>query len=136
MWQRLPYPLVCLVLGLALGWLPMLFHGPIPEKFNLHYIRGAVAVWGWYVARLLIGLLVGITVVPSRWYVRGPLCGLLMLVPLGFMSLSIQECGPWCMFWNCFTATLVGTTVAGLAFLITGRHHALSETSRAEKSHD
>lgn len=130
MLQRFPYPLVCAVLGLALGWLPMIFHGPIPEKYNIHYIRGAIAVWGWYVARALIGLLVGITSSPARWYLRGPLCGLLMLLPLGFVSLATPECGPTCMFWNCFTAMLVGTTVAGLAFLITGRHHLFSGPSR------
>lgn len=121
--RRLPYPLVCLLLGLALGWLPMLFHGPIPEKYNIHYIRGALAVWGWYNARLLIGFLVGITAWPARWYLRGPLCGLLMLFPLGFVSLATPECGWTCMFWNCVTAMCVGATVAGLAFLITGRQH-------------
>src|SRR5262245_30856327 len=102
--RTLPYPLVCAVLGLFLGWLPSFFHGPIPEKYNLHYIRGAVAVWAWYNARMLIGLLVGITAWPPQWYLRGPLCGLLMLGPLGFMSLATPECGPPCMFWNCTSA--------------------------------
>jgi hypothetical protein len=129
MLRRVPYPLLCALLGFALGWLPMLFHGPIPEKYNIHYIRGAVAVWGWYVARELIGLLVGITAVPARWYLRGPLCGLLMLVPLGFVSLATPECGPTCMFWNCVTAMCVGLTVAGLAYLITGRDHRFDRSN-------
>jgi len=57
--SRLPYALLCALLGAALGWLPMLVHGPIPEKYNIRYIRGEVAVWGWYSARLLIGFLIG-----------------------------------------------------------------------------
>jgi len=28
------------------------------------------------------------------------------------------------MFWNDVTATAIGLTVAGVAFLLTGRHHA------------
>jgi hypothetical protein len=123
MLRRVPYPLLCALLGLALGWLPILFHGPIPEKYNIHYIRGAVAVWGWYVARAAVGTLVGITAVPPQWYLRGPLCGLFMMVPLGFVSIATPECGPPCMFWNCFTAALVGAAVGGLAYLITGRNH-------------
>ena len=61
----------------------MFLHGPIPEKFNLFYLRGAVAVWSWYTARLLIGFMVGITCWPRRWYLRGPLCGFLMMLPPG-----------------------------------------------------
>jgi hypothetical protein len=90
---RLPYPLLCVVLGSVLGWLPRLVHGPIPEKFNVLYIRGAVAVWAFYSARMLIGLLVGITRWPSRWYLRGPLCGLLALFPLTLISLAMPGCG-------------------------------------------
>ncbi len=89
----LPYPLVCTLLGLVFGWLPMLVHGPIPQKFNVLYIRGPIAVWGFYIARLLIGFLVGITRWPSCWYVRGPLCGFLTLLPLTFISLAMPGCG-------------------------------------------
>ncbi len=89
----LPYPLVCTLLGVVLGWLPMLVHGPIPQKFNVLYIRGAIAVWGFYSARLLIGFLVGITRWPPWWYVRGPLCGFLTLLPLTFISLAMPGCG-------------------------------------------
>jgi hypothetical protein len=91
--MRLPYPLLCTLLGLVLGWLPRLVHGPIPEKFNLLYIRGAVAVWGFYSARLLIGLLVGNTRWPARWYLRGPLCGLVMMLPVGLIALATPGCG-------------------------------------------
>ena len=56
---QVPYPLLCAILGVALGWWPMFFHGPIAAKFNLLYIRGATAVWAWYSARMLIGFLVG-----------------------------------------------------------------------------
>jgi hypothetical protein len=88
------YALVCFLLGLALGWLPALGHGPIPEKFNVHYIRGVIAVWAFYSARLLIGLFVGISAWPRRWYLRGPLVGLLCVLPVTFISLSIPGCGP------------------------------------------
>jgi len=119
----LPYTLLCTLVGLVLGWFPWLVHGPIPEKFNLYYIRGAVAVWGWYNARMLIGFLVGITTWPPQWYVRGPLCGLLMLFPLGFVSLATPTCGPVCMFWNEVSASAVGFSVAAIAFFLTGKSH-------------
>lgn len=90
---RLPYPLVCTALGLALGWLPVWIHGPIPAKFNLHYIQGPLAVWGFYAARLLIGFWVGITVWPRPWYLRGPLCGFLSLLPVTFIPLGMPDCG-------------------------------------------
>ena len=93
--MRIPYILLCTVLGIVLGSLPRLLdlHGPIPEKFNLYYIKGVTAVWGWYVARGTIGFLVGITRWPERWWLRGPVCGILMMAPLGFVSLAIKECG-------------------------------------------
>lgn len=117
------YILVCTALGLLLGWLPALAHGPIPEKFNVLYIQGAIAVWAWYSARMLIGFWIGITRWPPRWYLRGPLCGFLIVFPLTLVSLGMPACGWPCMGWNLLTATLVGTAVAGLAFLITGREH-------------
>ena len=120
--RRLPYIPLCTALGLALGWLPRLVHGPIPYKYDVLYIRGAIAVWGWYTARLLIGFMVGITCWPPRWYLRGPLIGLLMLFPLSLVSLATPGCGPPCMFWNDVTATALGTTVAGVAYVVTGQH--------------
>ena len=90
----MPYPLVCALLGLVVGWLPVFFHGPIPQKFDLLYIRGAVAVWAFYSARLMIGLFVGLTVWPPRWWLRGPLCGLLMMLPVGLVALATPGCGP------------------------------------------
>lgn len=119
-----PYPLLCAVVGFGVGWLPMLFHGPIAEKFDLLYIQGNVAVWGWYVARLSIGLLVGITWWPRLWYLRGPLCGLLAMIPLGLVSLATPGCGATCMFWNCTTAILIGIAAGGIAYQVTGRHSA------------
>lgn len=121
--RRLPYPLLCTLLGLAIGWLPILVHGPIPEKYNILYIRGAVAVWGWYTARLLIGFVVGITRWPSHWYLRGPLVGFMMLFPLSLVSLATPSCGLPCMSLNLTSATAIGTAVAGLAYLLTGRQH-------------
>ena len=73
--RRIPYPLLCAALGLGLGWVPLLIHGPIPEKFNVLYIQGSVAVWAFYSARLLVGFTVGISVWPRQWFLRGPLCG-------------------------------------------------------------
>jgi hypothetical protein len=90
---RLPYPVLCTVLGLVLGWLPAFFHGPIREKFDLLRVHGAVAVWGFYSARLLIGFLVGITRWPARWWLRGPLCGVVMMVPVGLIALATPGCG-------------------------------------------
>jgi hypothetical protein len=91
--QSIPYPLVCVLLGLVLGWLPFLVHGPIPEKFNILYIRGAIAVWAFYSARLLIGFLVGISVWPPRWWQRGPLMGLVAMFPVGLVALATPRCG-------------------------------------------
>ena len=91
--MRLPYPALCTLVGLVLGWLPVFLHGPIPQKFNVLYIRGAVAVWAFYSARLLIGFMVGITSWPGRWYLRGPLCGFLMMFPLTLVSLAMPGCG-------------------------------------------
>jgi hypothetical protein len=91
--MRVPYALLCALLGLVLGWLPWLVHGPAPEKFDSLYITGAIAVWGFYSARLLIGFMVGITRWPARWYARGPLCGVLMMFPLGILALATPRCG-------------------------------------------
>lgn len=89
----LPYPLLCALLGLVIGWGPLLVHGPHPEKFNLLYIKGALAVWGFYLARLSIGLVVGITYWPRQWYLRGPICGVIMMLPLGIVALATPRCG-------------------------------------------
>jgi hypothetical protein len=90
----IPYPLLCTLLGLVIGWFPVLFHGPIREKFDLFYLNGALAVWCWYCARMLIGFLVGISAWPSAWYVRGPLVGALVMIPPGFVALAVPGCGP------------------------------------------
>ena len=91
--ERIPYPLLCALIGLPLAWLPALVHGPIPEKYNVLYIQGAIAVWGWYSARMLIGVLVGITNRPDKWYLRGPMCGFLVMLPLGIVSVATPGCG-------------------------------------------
>jgi hypothetical protein len=90
---RFPYTAVCFAIGIPLAWIPSFFHGPIHQKFDIFYLNGAVMVWGWYLARMLIGLLVGVSSTPPQWYLRGPLCGLLAMVPLGFVSLGIPGCG-------------------------------------------
>jgi hypothetical protein len=77
----------------VLGWAPKLVHGPIPEKYDLLYIKGSIAVLGWYLARCLIGFLVGITRWPERWWLRGPMIGVLTMLPLGFVSLATPGCG-------------------------------------------
>ena len=90
--RRMPYLLVCAALGLVLGWLPLLVHGPIPEKFDVLYIRGSIAVWAFYTGRLLIGFWVGITRWPEHWWLRGPLCGFLSMFPLGILLLATPGC--------------------------------------------
>jgi hypothetical protein len=89
----MPYTAVCILLGLALGWIPAQLHGPIPAKFNAHYIDGAIAIWAFYAARLGIGFWVGVTVWPARWWLRGPLVGFLAILPVTFFSLATPECG-------------------------------------------
>jgi len=123
---RLPYPIVCVLLGLVLGWIPGMLHGPIPEKWSYYYygqtpIDGIAIVRGYYVARLSVGLLVGITAWPQQWWLRGPLCGALLMLPLGMVALANPLCGAECMFWNTLSAGLVGLVVGGLAFLLTGK---------------
>lgn len=87
------YPAVCVALGLVAGWIPVFLHGPIAEKFDVLYIEGSIAVWGYYVARCSIGLWVGIGVWPRRWYLRGPLVGFLALLPLAILALATPGCG-------------------------------------------
>lgn len=91
--RSLPYPLLCTALGLVLGWLPLLLHGPIADKFNVLYIRGSIAVWGFYTARVAIGLLVGISTWPTQWFLRGPLLGALTMLPVGLIALATPGCG-------------------------------------------
>lgn len=87
------YVALCTGLGLVLGWLPLALHGPVEQKFNVLYLRGAVAVWAFYSARLLVGFVVGISAWPSRWFLRGPLCGFLTLLPVTFFALATPRCG-------------------------------------------
>jgi hypothetical protein len=91
--SRVPYLVLCTALGLVLGWVPFFLHGPIPQKFNVLYIQGSVAVWGFYSARMLAGFLVGFSTWPRRWYLRGPLCGLLALLPVSLISAATPGCG-------------------------------------------
>jgi len=114
------YPLVCALLGLGLGWLPWLVHGPIPQKFDLFYLKGSMIVWAWYAARMLIGVWVGLTWWPRRWWLRGPLCGGLVMLPLGLVSLGVPTCGPLCLGVNELSGALVGLAVAGIAKALTG----------------
>ena len=46
--------MLCTLLGIVLGAVPRLVHGPIHEKFDVLYIKGVVAVWAWYTARSAI----------------------------------------------------------------------------------
>jgi len=121
---RIPYTLLCTLVGIGLGVLPGFVHGPIKEKYDVLYIKGAIVVWGWYVARCTIGFLVGITTRPERWWLRGPLCGAIMLVPLSFVSLGTPGCGPPCAASNVSSAIAIGAAVAGIAYVVTGRHRA------------
>jgi hypothetical protein len=84
---------VCVLLGLVLGWAPWLIHGPHPSKFSVIYMHGPVAVWSFYLSRMLIGFWIGISVWPRPWYLRGPLCGFLALLPVTFVALANPNCG-------------------------------------------
>ncbi len=118
------YALVCLLAGLIFGWVPGLLHGPIPFKYDVLHMDGSIVVAGFYTARLLIGLMVGITWFPAKWYLRGPMCGFLTMFPLTLISLATPGCRGVCMFWNLLTATTVGFAVAATARGITGLDHA------------
>ncbi|MBI5504582.1 MAG: hypothetical protein HY899_07255 [Deltaproteobacteria bacterium] len=94
MTRRLSYTLACTLLGLALGCVPAFLHGPTHEKWDYFHLDGTKIVAGWYFARMSIGLLVGITTVPAAWWLRGPLCGVLAMLPLGVVALGNPLCGP------------------------------------------
>jgi len=115
---------VATLVGLLAAWIPFLLHGPIPEKLDRVRLNGAIAVWGWYVARMLIGFVVGATTWPPAWWLRGPLFGALIMLPCALVSLGTPGCGPNCMMMNLATAALVGLLAGGVAWLVTGRSHA------------
>jgi hypothetical protein len=119
----IPYVLLCVALGAVLGWVPRLLHGPIPYKFNLHELHGERMVWAFYSGRMLIGFWVGVSTWPRAWYLRGPLCGLVTMLPVVFISLATPECGWPCFRINLTTAAGVGFAVASIAYWITGLHH-------------
>lgn len=123
--MSLRYILLCTAIGLSLCWVPTLIHGPIREKWDYYYLNGGWAIWNWYLARGMVGFFVGITLWPRRWWLRGPLVGLLLLMPPCMMSMSNPLCGPPCVMGNESTGMGLGLIVAGLAFLLTRRHHAL-----------
>jgi len=91
--KSLPYPVLCTLIGFVLAWIPVWIHGPIPYKFDVLGVNGTVAVWAFYSARLAIGYLVGITTWPPRWYLRGPLCGLVAMFPVSLVALATPGCG-------------------------------------------
>jgi len=122
--RNVPYRLLCFLIGLPLAWIPFFLHGPIPQKYDILHIKGAVAVWGWYTARMLIGFWVGNAGWPARWWLRGALCGFTVMLPLTIVSLATPGCGAPCMGWNLTTGTTIGFVVAGLAFVLTGRERA------------
>lgn len=124
------YPLLCAALGIALGWLPRVLHGPAPEKFDVLTIQGNVAIWGWYLARSSIGFWVGVTSWPRAWWLRGPLMGALVLLPLTLVSLAMPRCGAPCMRINLATAAALGLVEAGLAYWLTGLHRAVDPPDR------
>jgi len=53
--------------------------------------------------------------------------GALMLLPPCMMSMANPLCGPPCVAGNESTAAGLGIIVAGVAFLLTGLHHALDD---------
>ena len=118
------YIFLCTAIGLALSWVPAYIHGPIREKWDYYYLNGGWAIWTWYLARAGVGFFVGITVWPTRWWVRGPLIGMLLLLPPCMMSLANPLCGVRCVAGNESTAAGLGLIVAGVAFALTGLQNA------------
>lgn len=119
--RPLPYSLVCIGAGIAFGWIPWFLHGPIAEKFDAFFIDGSMAVWAWYTARMLIGVWVALVTWPEQWWLRGPLCGLLGMLPVTIVSLAVPTCGAPCMAWNLTTGAAVGLATGAFAFAVTGR---------------
>ena len=64
----------------------------IRKPVTVLMITMIVVIFG-IVSLTTIGLLVGITRYPSAWFVRGPLCGLLMMAPVTVISLATPGCG-------------------------------------------
>jgi hypothetical protein len=118
------YRVVCAFTGFVAAWLPFFLHGPIPEKLDRVRLNGAIAVWGYYVARLLIGFVVGAATWPQPWWLRGPFFGALLMLPVGTIALATPGCGPNCMALNVTTGAFVGLLAGGAGWLVTGRSHA------------
>jgi hypothetical protein len=118
------YRWICVAAGLVAAWLPYLLHGPVPEKLDRVRLNGAIAVWGWYTARMLIGLVVAATAWPRPFWLRGVLFGALVMLPCGIVSLGTPGCGPDCMAANLSTGALVGVLAGGTAWWVTGKDHA------------
>jgi hypothetical protein len=45
-------------------------------------------VWAFYGSRLMIGFFVGITSWPRVWWLRGPMCGFLVMLPVSVIALA------------------------------------------------
>jgi hypothetical protein len=72
---------------------------------------------------MLVGFWVGVSTWPSQWWLRGPACGVVTMLPVVFVSLATPECGWPCFGINLTSAAGIGLAVAGIAFALTGRHH-------------
>lgn len=120
------YRLVCITAGLLAAWIPVLLqlHGPIPEKLDRVRLNGALAVWGWYAARMLIGVVVASSTWPRRWWLRGALSGALVMLPPAIVSAATPGCGSECAALNVSTGAAIGLVAAGAAWLATRRDHA------------
>jgi hypothetical protein len=118
------YRLACIAAGLIAAWIPVLLHGPIAEKLDRVRLNGALAVWGWYVARMLIGVVVASTTWPRRWWLRGGLFGALLMLPPAIVSAATPGCGASCAALNVSTGAVIGVVAAAAAWLATGRDHA------------
>lgn len=118
------YRVVSTLLGLVLGWLPWLVHGPAVAKFDAVRMNGHLAVTAYFVARLSIGIWVGLTAWPETWWLRGVLCGVLAMLPAACVSLATPGCGPWCGLANLGSGTAIGLLVSGGALVLTGRSRA------------
>ena len=119
----IPYLPLCIALGAVLGWVPKLLHGPIPYKFDMHFLHGAVLMWAFYSARMLVGFWVGVSTWPAQWWLRGPLCGIVTMLPVVFVSLATPECGWPCFAVNLSSAAGIGFAVGGIAYALTGHSH-------------
>lgn len=88
MWKRIT---IATIFGLICGVICMMLstsNAPIPLAIKMQILAN----------RTLIGLAIGISVLKMKWWIHGPLMGLVFSLPLGFSSMMATGFSPIWMF--------------------------------------